>query len=80
MATTSIGISRAGLRRQVNALRHANYGVEERHYATVSDALLWTLAQSAGPSFTPAARKAWKKAYDLLAGTMMEASRARVAG
>jgi hemoglobin-like flavoprotein len=61
-------------------LRHANYGVEERHYATVSDALLWTLAQSAGPSFTPPARKAWKKAYDLLADTMMEAARARVVG
>jgi hemoglobin-like flavoprotein len=56
-------------------IRHANYRVEERHYATVSDALLWTLAQSAGPSFTPPARAAWRKAYDILAQTMIDAAR-----
>jgi hemoglobin-like flavoprotein len=56
-------------------VRHANYRVEEHHYATVSDALLWTLAQSAGSSFTPPARVAWSKAYDLLAETMIAAAR-----
>jgi hemoglobin-like flavoprotein len=55
-------------------VRHANYRVEAHHYAIVSEALLWTLAQSAGPSFTPAARKAWSKAYDILADTMIEAA------
>jgi hemoglobin-like flavoprotein len=60
-------------------IRHASYRVEERHYATVMDALLWTLAQSAGRSFTPPARAGWSKAYDLLAETMIEAARAATA-
>lgn len=56
-------------------IRHANYRVEERHYATVADALLWTLAESAGASFTPPARAAWSKAYHLLTQTMIAAAR-----
>jgi hemoglobin-like flavoprotein len=56
-------------------IRHSNYHVQERHYATVAEALLWTLAQSAGSSFTPRARAAWTKAYHLLADTMIEAAR-----
>ena len=57
-------------------VRHANYRVEEHHYATLADALLWTLAQTAGPSFNAAARAAWTKAYGILAETMIEAGRA----
>lgn len=57
-------------------VRHSNYRVEERHYATVAEALLWALAQSGGPSFTPPARAAWGKAFHLLAETMIEAARA----
>jgi len=56
-------------------VRHASYRVEEHHYATMSAALLWTLAQSAGAPFTPSARAAWSKAYDLLAHTMIAAAR-----
>jgi hemoglobin-like flavoprotein len=56
-------------------VRHAGYHVEEHHYATVEEALLWSLAQSAGPAFTPAARAAWSKAYDVLAETMIGAAR-----
>ncbi|HJZ45727.1 MAG TPA: globin family protein, partial [Roseiflexaceae bacterium] len=29
--------------------RHAGYGVKDEHYATVADALLWTLEQGLGP-------------------------------
>lgn len=61
-------------------VRHANYRVEERHYATVGDALVWALAQAVGPAFTPATRAAWKKAYDILARTMIEAARAAPLG
>lgn len=57
-------------------VRHANYHVQERHYATVSEALLWALEKTVGPSFTPATRLAWMKAYNILAETMMEAARA----
>ena len=36
--------------------RHAGYGVEERHYAVVEEALVGTLAQGLGTSFT----KRWR--------------------
>lgn len=50
--------------------RHASYGVRDAHYATVRDALLWTLEQGLGPAFTPEARAAWSTTYELLAGIM----------
>jgi hemoglobin-like flavoprotein len=55
--------------------RHAGYGVEEEHYATVGAALLWTLEKGLGPEFTPAVRDAWTSTYSLLANTMLEAQR-----
>jgi hemoglobin-like flavoprotein len=58
------------------ARRHVHYGVDERHYATVGAALLWTLEQGLGPDeFTPEVRDAWSTAYALLSGTMIEAAR-----
>jgi nitric oxide dioxygenase len=60
-------------------VRHANYRVEERHYATVGEALLWALEQSVGETFTSATRAAWAKAYAILADTMIEAARAAAA-
>ncbi len=38
--------------------RHAGYGVSERDYETVGEALIWTLEQGLGPSFTPDIREA----------------------
>ena len=32
--------------------RHAGYGVRDEHYVTVAAALLWTLEQGLGDSFT----------------------------
>jgi nitric oxide dioxygenase len=55
--------------------RHAGYGVQEDHYATVGAALLWTLEKGLGPEFTPAVREAWTSTYSLLANTMIEAQR-----
>ena len=54
--------------------RHAGYGVEDRHYATVAAALLWTLERGLGAAFTPETRAAWTAAYTLLATTMQEAA------
>ena len=54
--------------------RHAGYGVESAHYATVGSALLWTLEQGLGPAFTPAVRAAWTEVYDLLATSMQAAA------
>ena len=51
-------------------LRHAGYGLQAAHYATVGSALLWTLEQGLGPAFTPAVRAAWRDVFDMLATTM----------
>jgi len=56
--------------------RHAGYGVRESHYATVGEALLWTLEQGLGEGFTPDVRAAWATAYGTLAAVMIEAARA----
>src|SRR5262245_19200859 len=43
-------------------LRHAVYGVEERHYALVGSALIWTLEQGLGEEFTEEVKEAWATA------------------
>ena len=53
---------------------HAGFGVTVGHYATVADALLWTLEQGLGDDFTPEARDAWSSVYFLLAETMISAA------
>jgi hemoglobin-like flavoprotein len=55
--------------------RHAGYGVRDEHYGTAGTALLWTLEQRLGESFTPAVREAWTVAYGVLSGTMKDAAR-----
>jgi hemoglobin-like flavoprotein len=50
--------------------RHAGYGVVEHDYETVGEALLWTLEQGLGPSFTPEVREAWTALYGFVADTM----------
>ena len=55
--------------------RHVAYGVEERHYATVGEALIWTLEAGLGRAFTPELRDAWVAVYTLLATTMQNAAR-----
>jgi nitric oxide dioxygenase len=52
------------------ALRHATYGVQEKHYDDVGAALLWTLERGLGPSFTPEAREAWTALYGTVAEVM----------
>src|SRR5262249_62179773 len=52
--------------------RHAGYGVKEQDYETVGEALLWTLEQGLGPSFTPDVREAWTAFYGFVAETMRD--------
>ena len=54
--------------------RHAGYGVRPGHYATVGEALLWTLETGLGPAFTPDVREAWTAAYTTLATVMIDAA------
>jgi hemoglobin-like flavoprotein len=59
--------------------RHGGYGVRDEHYATVGDALLWTLERGLGPAFTDEVREAWTAVYLTLAGVMQRAAAAPAA-
>jgi methyl-accepting chemotaxis protein len=56
--------------------RHTGYGVVDKHYDTVGEALLWTLEQGLGADFTPDVKEAWTAIYTLLAEVMMEGAQA----
>jgi len=55
------------------AKRHTNYGVEDRHFDSVGDALLWALKNALGDAFTPAVGDAWSDAYAIVASVMRRA-------
>ncbi len=52
--------------------KHAGYGVTEGDYATVSQALLYTLRRGLGPTFTVEVEDAWRTLYAILAAAMTE--------
>jgi hemoglobin-like flavoprotein len=56
--------------------RHMAYGVRQEHYATVGEALLWTLEQGLGDDWTPEVKEAWMACYKLLASVMKTAASA----
>lgn len=43
--------------------RHTGYGVQPEHYALVGEALLTTLEEILGSSFTPEVKEAWGALY-----------------
>ena len=53
---------------------HVEYGVQDAHYATVGDALIWMSAQMLGDQFTDEVRSAWLETYDLISTVMREAA------
>lgn len=59
---------------QALGARHAGYGVVDAHYATVAEALLWTLEQGLGEAYTPEIAESWVAAYTILAETMKAAA------
>jgi hemoglobin-like flavoprotein len=60
--------------------RHVDYGVQDKHYATVAGALLWTLEQGLGKDvFTEELKDAWTLTYTTLAGVMIEAANTKTA-
>jgi hemoglobin-like flavoprotein len=69
------------LRQTLGALgdKHGDYGVTNEMYAWVGDALLATLAEVAGPDWTPETAAAWAEAYDVIAGLMKAGSGAHAA-
>lgn len=52
--------------------RHAGYMVEDRHYDTVGEALLWTLKEGLGDAFTAEVKRAWQEVYGVLARVMKQ--------
>jgi hemoglobin-like flavoprotein len=54
--------------------RHKDYGVTEANYATVGEALLWTLEQGLSEAFTPDVREAWTMVFVLVSDTMKTAA------
>jgi hemoglobin-like flavoprotein len=55
--------------------RHAGYGVQDSHYATVGSALLWTVERCLGAAFTADMRDAWIALYFVVSRTMIAGSR-----
>ena len=56
---------------QALALRHVRYGVVATHYASVGEALIWTIRLGLGAAATPEVLAAWVVAYDLLSRAML---------
>lgn len=81
MAT--IGVAVGGLRNPEKILpivkrlgeKHVEYGVTESHYATVGEALLWTLGKGLGSKFTPEVKEAWAATYGLVSSVMIGAAK-----
>lgn len=54
--------------------RHVGYGVLDKDYNTVAEALIWTLALGLGEGFTDEVKEAWVVAYTTMTDTMKEAA------
>ena len=61
---------------KASGARHAGYGVKDKDYDTVAEALLWTLGQGLGDSFDEELKDAWTSAYVVLSTTMKNAAKA----
>lgn len=56
--------------------KHVDYGVTPEMYGWVGASLLATLAEIAGPAWTPDVEKAWTDAYGAITGLMLEGAKA----
>lgn len=64
------------LEKAVTALgtSHVRYGAKPEHYDWVAEALLATLAEFAGPAWTPGIAAAWTRAYGWISERMIRAA------
>lgn len=51
--------------------KHVSYGVTEEMYGWVGESLLATLAEVAGPAWTPQLSQAWTDAYGAISSLML---------
>jgi hemoglobin-like flavoprotein len=63
----------AWLQRELSTLaaNHVSYGVTPQMYPWVGEALVATLAEACGESWSPAAEQAWRSAYASLVTAML---------
>jgi len=54
------------------AKQHVHYGVQPAHYATLGQALMWTLEHRLDRDWTDATAAAWARAYGMLSRHMIE--------
>jgi hemoglobin-like flavoprotein len=54
------------------AKRHMRYGVTIEQYATVGQALLWSIENALGAEFTPDVKEAWQSLYEVLSSTAIQ--------
>jgi len=52
--------------------RHAGYGVQSGHYATVGAALLWALGTALQTDFSPGRKAAWRALIEGVSAVMMD--------
>ena len=55
--------------------RHLRYGVKDSHYPTVGMALMKTLEQGLGDTFTLEVQRAWLELYGVIARSMQDGAR-----
>ncbi|WP_437590747.1 globin family protein [Sorangium sp. So ce1000] len=60
-------------------VRHQGYMVVDRHYDVVGEALLWTLREGLGDTFSADVESAWKEVYGVVADVMKKAAAAHAA-
>lgn len=56
--------------------RHVAYGAEPAHYPVVGEALIGAMAALAGPAWMPAHESAWREAFAIVAGAMIDGATA----
>mmetsp|Transcript_2142 Transcript_2142/g.4856 ORF Transcript_2142/g.4856 Transcript_2142/m.4856 type:complete len:343 (+) Transcript_2142:48-1076(+) len=60
--------------------RHANYRVDERHWPIMGKALMCTLRDCLGSSFTAEVESAWSLVYSYMSNIMIQGLRGAIAG
>ena len=58
--------------------RHVAYGALPEHYPVVGEVLVGAMARTAGAHWRPEYERAWREAYDVVAGAMLEGAEAAV--
>ncbi|CAM9185773.1 unnamed protein product [Chrysoparadoxa australica] len=55
--------------------RHVDYGVKAHQYATVGEALIWTLGEGLGDAFTPEVKEAWVWVFGVISEVCINAAK-----